>query len=95
MPLSSPHDRLVVPDCVVTRAIDGATVLLNVDTGHSFLLDDIGTRAWTVLTACSSIQDAYDTLLAEYHVEPEQLRRDLDALVDHLDAQGLLEIRHA
>ena len=29
MPLSSPHDRLRVPDAVVTRAIDGATVLLN------------------------------------------------------------------
>ena len=95
MPLSSPRDHLVVPDRVVTRAIDGATVLLNIETGQSFLLDDIGARAWTVLTASPSIQDAYDTLLAEYRVEPEQLSRDLDALVDELDVRGLLEIRRA
>ena len=67
---------------VVTRAIDGATVLFNVDTGRSFMLDDVGTRAWTVLTAASSVQEAYDTLLAEYRVEPEDLRRDLEALVN-------------
>ena len=95
MPLSFADDRLVVPDRVVTRAIDGATVLLNIDTGCSFMLDDIGTRAWAVLTSSPSIQDAYDTLLAEYRVEPGQLRRDLEALVDTLDAQGLLEVRRA
>ena len=95
MPLSFTDDRAVLPDRVVTRAIDGATVLLNVDTGSSFMLDDVGTRAWAVLTSSPSIQDAYDTLLAEYRVDPGQLRRDLETLVDSLDAQGLLEVRRA
>lgn len=95
MPLSFTDDRLVVPDRVVTRAVDGTTVLLNLDSGSSFVLDDVGTRAWTVLTTSRSIQHAYETLLAEYTVEPGQLRQDLEELIDALDAQSLLEVRRA
>lgn len=94
MPLSFSHDRLVIPDCVVARAVDGSTVLLNIDTGSSFLLDEIGTRAWAVLTSSPSLQLAFETLLKEYRVEPTQLRHDLEVLVDSLDAQGLVEVRH-
>jgi hypothetical protein len=93
MPVSFTHDRLVIPDRVVTRAVSGATVLLNVDTGQSFMLDEVGTSAWAMLTSRPSIQDAYDALLAEYQVEPGQLRLDLAALIDNLETQGLLEVR--
>jgi hypothetical protein len=92
-PLSFPHDRLVISDRVVARAVSGATVLLNLDTGRSFMLDDVGARAWSVLMSSASIQDAYDSLLSEYQVEPDQLRTDLSALIVDLEAQGLLEIR--
>ena len=92
-PLSFAHDRLVVSDRVVARAVSGATVLLNLDTGRSFMLDDVGARAWSVLMSSASLQDAYESLLTEYQVEPDQLREDLTALIADLEAQGLLEIR--
>lgn len=92
-PLSFAHDRLVVSDRVVARAVSGATVLLNLDTGRSFMLDDVGARAWSVLMSSASIQDAFESLLTEYQVEPDQLRTDLAALIADLEAQGLLEIR--
>ena len=92
-PLSFANDRLVVSDRVVARAVSGATVLLNLDTGRSFMLDDVGARAWSVLMSSASIQDAYESLLTEYEVEPDQLRTDLIALIADLEAQGLLEIR--
>jgi hypothetical protein len=92
-PLSFAHDRLVISDRVVARAVSGATVLLNLDNGRSFMLDDVGARAWSVLMSSASIQDAYDSLLTEYQVEPDQLRTDLASLIVDLEAQGLLEIR--
>jgi len=92
-PLSFAHDRLVISDRVVARAVSGATVLLNLDNGRSFMLDDVGARAWSVLVSSASIQDAYDSLLTEYQVEPDQLRTDLASLIVDLEAQGLLEIR--
>ena len=88
----SPRDRIVASESVVTRVVNGSTVLLNTDTGRYFTLDDIGGRAWTVLTSSSSIQEAHDRLLNEYAAESADLMRDLETLIAGLQAQGLVEV---
>jgi hypothetical protein len=88
----SPGDRLIPSDSVVTRVVNGSTVLLNTDTGRYFTLDEVGGRAWTVLTSSPSIQDARDRLLDEYAVDPNQLMRDLEILIASLREQGLVEV---
>ena len=95
MPLSFSDLRLAVPDRVVARPVDDMLVLLDLESGRSFTLDAIGSRAWTLLTSTSSVQVAYDTLLAEYRVAPDQLQRDLQGLIDALCAKALLETHHA
>ncbi len=47
---------------------------------------------WTLLTSSDSIQAAYETLLAEYEVGDEQLRRHLEELVGKLVENGLVEL---
>jgi hypothetical protein len=89
----APSDRLVVSDAVVTRAVKSDTVLLNTATGRYFTLDEIGSRAWTLLTTLPSVQAAREALLVEYAVEPDQLARDLEALIEILVARGLVEVR--
>jgi hypothetical protein len=84
--------RLRVPPHVISRVVGGSTVLLNSATGRYFTLDEVGTRAWTVLISSESMQVAFDTLLSEYRVDAAQLQSDLEALVTTLDAQGLLEV---
>jgi hypothetical protein len=88
-------DRVMVPRGIVTRAVGGSTVLLNSQTGRYFTLDDIGTRAWRALIECASIQAAFDRLVAEFQADPQQLRLDLEALIDDLAERGLVEIQHA
>ena len=90
----SPGDRLIPAESVVTRNVNGSTVLLNTDTGRYFTLDEIGGRAWAVLTSSSSIQEARDRLLSEYAVEPAELMRDLEVLIASLRDQGLVEVGH-
>lgn len=92
MALSLADLRLVVPDRVVTRQVEATTVLLDTETGRSFTLDDVGTRVWALLTSSPSAQTAYAALLAEYEVDPEELRRDLESLIENLGARGLVEI---
>jgi hypothetical protein len=84
--------RLIVPDHVITRVVGGSTVLLDIDTGRSFTLDAVGSRVWSLLAESGSASAAYETLLAEFDVEPDQLRRDLDSLVDQLAAASLLAL---
>ena len=81
----------VAPD-VLFRFVGGETVLLHLKTEMYLGLDTVGTRMWDMLTHASSIQTAYDALLQEYDVEPARLRQDLDAFLEKLLTQGLIEI---
>jgi len=47
---------------------------------------------WQVLTSQPTIQAALDDLCAEFEVDPEQLRRDLEELLDQLVAHRLIEV---
>lgn len=86
-------DRSVhAPDYVLVRQLGDESVLLNLDSETYFGLDEVGTRMWSLLTTSSSIQAAYDTLLAEYEVQPEVLRQDLETLLSQLIERGLLEL---
>jgi Coenzyme PQQ synthesis protein D (PqqD) len=84
--------RIIAPDDVLVQMLDGEAVLLNLDTESYFGLDDVGARMWTLLTESDSIQAAYEGLLDEYDVTPEQLRADLIGLIDRLAEQGLIKL---
>ncbi len=85
-------ERVTMPKDVLLSGVEGESVLLNLESERYFGLDEIGTRMFSVLTSSSSIQTAYETLLAEYDVDAELLRQDLITLVDQLMAQGLVVI---
>ena len=87
--------RISVPADVLVQELEGESVLLNLRSERYFGLDEVGTRMWAVLSKSESIQQAYDTLLAEYEVEPDVLRRDLLNLIDKLIEHGLVEIGNA
>ena len=86
------RSRVTVPDRVIARRVEDITVLLDVETGHTYTLDDVGSRAWTVLTSASSIEDAYERLLAEFTVEPERLKSDLETLIADLNERRLVTL---
>ena len=82
---------LAAPD-VLVKELRGEAVLLDLNTERYFGLDRIGTRAWSLLTTQPTIDEAYRALLAEYDVDPERLRRDLDGFVVRLRNHGLIEV---
>jgi hypothetical protein len=84
--------RVTTPDGVLVRELEGESVLLNLNSESYFGLDGVGTRMWAALTASPSIEAAYETLLAEYEVEPEHLRTDLSRFVEKLAAAGLIDV---
>jgi hypothetical protein len=82
--------RVVVPDHVVARAVDGLTVLLDVVSGRTFSFDDVGTRAWLALTESPTAATALERLQAEYAAAPGVIERDFIALLDRLAASRLV-----
>jgi hypothetical protein len=87
-----PQNRVIASDRVVTRVVNGGTVLLNADTGRYFSLDAIGSRVWEALISSPSIGAAEERLSAEYDVERSALLEDVNALIASLVEQGLAEV---
>ena len=84
--------RVVASENVLVRELSGEAVLLNLESEMYFGLEEIGYRMWTILTTSDSIGAAYEQLLSEYEVEPEQLWESLDALIGECTEQGLLQL---
>jgi coenzyme PQQ synthesis protein D (PqqD) len=85
-------DRAATPAHVLIRFLDRESVLLNLETEQYFGLDETGTRMWQLVTGSPNIDAAYQTLLAEFDVEPELLRSNLMELLSRLVDSGLLQV---
>ena len=85
-------DRAAAPAHVLVRLLDQESVLLNLESEQYFGLDETGTRMWQVVTTSPNIDAAYQELLAEYDVQPEMLRENLNELLGRLVEHGLLQV---
>jgi len=90
--LNPTEARVNIPGDVLFHELDGEAVLLNLQTGKYFGLDPMGTRIWQYLVEYGSPGTVYNKLLEEYDVDAERLRADLLALVDQLEAHGLIRL---
>lgn len=86
------NQRVKLSEDVLISDLQGESVILNVNSQRYYGLDKVGTRFLTLLSNSETIQQAFETLLAEYEVEADQLRVDLTDLLAELRDQGLVEI---
>jgi hypothetical protein len=84
--------RVSIPDHVLMRELDGESVILDLASENYFGLDEIGTRLWQLLVDAQTIGGIYESFLAEYNVEPQQLQTDLQDFVNHLVEKKLLTL---
>jgi Coenzyme PQQ synthesis protein D (PqqD) len=90
------HGRASVsPDLLVQRLPDGESVFLHLGSEEYFGLDPVGTRIWTLIESGRSPEDIHQVLGAEYDVDAQRLRHDLDELLGQLVACGFIQFREA
>ncbi len=77
---------------VLAREVGGEMVILNVDLGTYYGLNEVGTRAWTLFVQGESVGDVRDRLLAEFEVDRETVTSDLDRLLSDLVQHGLIDV---
>lgn len=87
------------PDTVVTRSeelvssdLDGETVLMSVQNGKYYGLDEIGSRIWSLIEQPRSVSELCDILLGEFDVEREQCERDVFAFLNKLAEDDLMKV---
>ena len=71
--------------------LSGEAVILNLRTGNYFGLSPVGARVWELLQTPRTIPQIRDLLIAEYEVDPVRCELDLQALVEQLSSQGLIQ----
>jgi len=65
-------------------------VLVDLESGVSVELDEVGTRMWELLAEHGDLAAVATAMSAEFEVDPERLEKDLAGLVDQLSERGLL-----
>src|SRR5260370_42383877 len=79
-----------IQDDVLFQELQGEAVLLNLNTGVYFGLDQIGTRIWQLLQNDGALSRVMEVILQEYDVPPDTLAQDLVELVSQMKQQDLL-----
>ncbi len=88
--MSEPSPPFQIPEHVLSRKLEDEIVLLNLDSGEYFGLNDTGTRVWELLVAGRGRSEIVDQLIAEFEVDRERASGHVAALCKELIAAGLL-----
>jgi hypothetical protein len=94
--VKSPISRrsiIVAASDQVSCDLEGEAVVLNLTNGVYYGLDPVGARIWNLIQRPMTADEIRDTLVNEYDVEPSRCERDLQALLQKMAAEGLIEVK--
>lgn len=81
---------LRVSESIVYAELEGEAVLLNVDSGTYFGLNEIGTEIWKRSEQGFTLEEIIEQLCCEYDAERSVLTNDVDRFVVALTEHGLV-----
>ena len=86
--------KLTIPPHVISRQVGAEIVVLDLESGLYFGLDEVGRLIWESVSEGRSPAEAVELVIAEYEVDEPQARADVIAFVSELVCRGLvLEVR--
>lgn len=92
----TPHTTVAIAPNVATQELDEELILLHLEHGVYYSLDEIGMRFWRLIEEHDGqIAAAYNAMTREFDVTPERLWADIEALVERLVSADLLTVSPA
>ncbi len=90
------HDKRVVASMQQVAAdMGGEAVILNMQSGVYFGLNNVGARVWELVQQPVSVQTVQQTILTEYDVDAERCDHDIQTLLAKLIDAGLIQVLDA
>jgi len=77
---------------IVASDIDGETVMMSVENGKYYGLDDIGSRIWELIERPIRISDLIDRLLERFDVDRETCEKDVLKFLNELNDDRILVV---
>lgn len=87
--------RVGTRDTLLSRRLGSETVLLDLESGRYYGLEETGTSIWSRLVEGESLRQVHAELLAELDVDSERLERDLVSFVRDLIERRLVVLHAA
>jgi hypothetical protein len=88
--------RVSIPDNVLFQQlgdVEGEVVLLDVQNGGYFGLNEVGASIWRLIQEVGVVGDIFGALRNKYDVSEKCLWNDLERFLTDLHAQGLVELK--
>jgi len=91
----SPATVVVRSTDQVSGELDGKVVLLSIQNGEYYNMNEVGSRIWELLEKPTSVAGLVDRLLVEFEVERTVCEQEVGAFLAKLQQDGLLVIAPA
>ncbi|MDP2939162.1 MAG: PqqD family protein [Candidatus Omnitrophota bacterium] len=72
------------------RIIDAEAVILNLDNGYYYSLNETGTKIWNKINDGKNLSEILSSLKAEYRIPENKFKNDLLVLVKDLEKEKLV-----
>ena len=87
---SGPLPRPVRSSRILAQQAQGATVLLSLDEGTYFSLNDVGAVVWEMCDGTHTLAEVVEAVCAEFDAPPDVVTSDVVALVEELASERLV-----
>lgn len=87
-----PSTVLVRSPDQVSGDLDGKIVLLSIENGEYYNMNEVGSRIWALLEKPMTVATLVETLLAEFEVTRAQCEQEALAFLEQLRQDKLLKI---
>ena len=72
--------------------LDGEKVMMNLDKGEYFMMNEVGSRIWEIISEPINVRRIIDTLCSEYEVDEETCKDTVVELLGRLNNADLISI---
>ncbi len=74
------------------RIIDNEAVILNLNNGIYYSLNEVGTKVWELCTGSNSLRDITAAIVEEFEVQDDIAQKDVSEIIIDLLKDGLVTI---
>ena len=72
--------------------LDGEKVMMNLDKGEYFMMNEVGSRIWEIISEPINVRRIIDTLCSEYEVDEEICKDTVVEFLGRLNNADLISI---
>ncbi len=87
-----PHSTIARSKELVSSEMDGEVVMMSIQTGTYYGLNDVGTHIWNQLAAPRSFQDICQSLQGEFDVDAQTCEQEVRTFVAQMMEEKLVVI---